>query len=495
MTTLLIIFIISLLLSLALTPMMGRLGIRFGAIDTPDSRKIHSQPIPRIGGVAIFISFLAALIIINLLSTRVSNLLVLDRQLLFFFLGAGICFITGLIDDFYSLNATIKLACQILGASLAYWGDVRIDQFVIIGKTIEFHTLSYFITLFWFILFINAVNLVDGLDGLATGVVFFTAAVMVVLSVIGNIFVTAMLFASLGGATLGFLRYNFNPASVFLGDSGSYFLGYAVAGISILGSVKSQVGAVLLIPLIALGVPMFDTLLSPLRRFVRGKKIFAPDNGHFHHRLLSRGMSIKNVVWFIYGLTGILCILAIVMVNLRDERAGFFLIILGTGAILFVRKLGYFEYVATDKVYGWFKDMADMTALTRQRRSFLSLQIDMSKPANFEHLWDTFCQAAKMLEFNFVEVQLNTKAGPLYTQQPRIWRCPDIDELSELNEDQRLQLSLPLIGKDRISYGKLHFMKNMQEQTVNPYTLRRIEQLKNSLIESLVYLIEKAQNK
>lgn len=493
MTTLLIIFAIALVLSLTLSPMMGRLGIRFGAIDTPDSRKVHSHPIPRIGGVAIFISFMAALIIISLFSTRVSNLLVIDRQMLFLFLGAGICFTTGLIDDFCSLNATLKLACQIFGASLAYWGDIRIDQFVIMGAAIEFQASSYFITIIWFVLFMNAVNLVDGLDGLATGVVFFTAAVMVVLSVIGNNFVAAMLFASLGGATLGFLRYNFNPASVFLGDGGSYFLGYAVAGISILGSVKSQVGAVLLIPLLALGIPMFDTLLSPLRRFVRGKKIFTPDNGHIHHRLLSKGMSIKSAVLFIYGITGILCLLAIVMVNLRDERAGFFLIVLGAGAILFIRKLGYFEYVATDKVYGWFKDMADMTALTRQRRSFLSLQIDMSRPVNFEYLWDTFCQAAKMLEFNFVEVQLNHNAGPLYAQQPRIWRCPPLNQSEEVKKEERLQLTLPLISKDRISYGKLHFMKNMQDQTVNPYTLRRVEQLKNSLIESLIFLIEKTQ--
>jgi len=140
------------------------------------------------------------------------------------------------VDDFHRLKPWIKLLFQVVSASVAFSGGLRIDQFVIMGVTVSFGISSYFITIFWFILFINAVNLVDGLDGLAAGVVFFTAAVMVVLSVKSNNFLAAMLFSALGGAVLGFLRYNFNPATIFLGDGGSYFLGYAVAGFSIMGS-------------------------------------------------------------------------------------------------------------------------------------------------------------------------------------------------------------------------------------------------------------------
>ena len=231
MTTLLVIFGISLILSLILSPLIGRLGTRFGAVDIPSSRKVHTKPIPRTGGLAIFIAFMLTLLISTFFMTKVSDLLILDRQNIFIFVGAAICFATGLVDDFHRLKPGIKLLFQAVSASVAFSGGLRIDQFVIMGTTIGFGFSSYFITILWFILFINAVNLVDGLDGLATGVVFFTSAVMVVLSVMGQNFLSAMLFSALGGAVLGFLRYNFNPATIFIGDGGSYFMGYAVAGI------------------------------------------------------------------------------------------------------------------------------------------------------------------------------------------------------------------------------------------------------------------------
>jgi len=154
---------------------------------------------------------------------------------------------------------------------------------------------------------------------------------MVVLSVMRADYLSGIYFAALGGAVLGFLRYNFNPASIFLGDGGTYFLGYTVAALSIIGSVKSQVGALFLIPLIALGVPVFDTMLSPVRRWVKGKRIFQPDNGHIHHHLLNMGLSSRSVVLSLYGATVALCVLAILIVNLRNEMVGLILVILGIG--------------------------------------------------------------------------------------------------------------------------------------------------------------------
>jgi len=213
---------------------------------------------------------------------------------------------------------------------------------------------SYLVTVFWFILFINAVNIVDGLDGLAAGIVVFASLVMVILSILQDDFLSAIFFAAMAGAALGFLRYNFNPASIFLGDGGSYFLGYSIAAFSIMGSVKSQVSVALLIPLLALGIPLFDTLLSPLRRFLLGKKLFQPDAAHFHHRLLEKGLTARNAVYVIYLITLFLCIISIAIVNIRDERAGLFVIVLGAAAVIFVRKLGYFEYFGSKKIYSWF---------------------------------------------------------------------------------------------------------------------------------------------
>lgn len=214
--------------ALVLTPLAKRLGARLGAVNVPSERKVHTMPIPRVGGLAVFLAFAATMALTNLYVTRVSELFVFDHRTAFGFYGALVVFGCGLWDDFRRLNPWIKLLFQILGATLAFAG----------------------------------------------GVVFFTSLLMIILSVMRADYLSAIYFAALGGVVLGFLRYNFNPVIVFLGDGGSYFLGYAVAALSIMGSVKSQVGALMLIPLLALGVPVFDTILSPVRRFVRGRRTF-----------------------------------------------------------------------------------------------------------------------------------------------------------------------------------------------------------------------------
>jgi len=260
------------------------------------------------------------------------------------------------------------------------------------------------------------VNLIDGLDGLAGGVVFFTCLLMIILSVMRADCLSAIYFAALGGAVLGFLRYNFNPATVFLGDGGSYFLGYAVAALSIMGSVKSQVGALMLIPLLALGVPVFDTLLSPVRRFVRGREMFRPDKGHIHHKLLAMGLSSRNAVLILYGVTAALCILAILIVNLRNEAVGLVLVILGGEALILVRKTGYLEHLAFDKFYGWFRDISDVTGFSRERRTFLSLQIEANRTRTIEELWAHVGEALEMLKFDRAELHLkNRGTEPLFS--------------------------------------------------------------------------------
>jgi UDP-GlcNAc:undecaprenyl-phosphate GlcNAc-1-phosphate transferase len=240
---------------------------------------------------------------------------------------------------------------------------------------------------------------------------------MVVLSIMGNNYLYAMYFAVLGGAILGFLRYNFNQASIFLGDGGSYFLGYAVAALSIMGQVKSQVGALMLIPVLALGVPVFDTILAPLRRWVKGQQMFQPDRGHIHHRLLSTGLSSRNVVLILYGATLTLCLMAILIVNLRNEMIGLILIIIAGGVLILMHKTGYLGYLAFDKFYGWFKDMTDVTGFSRERRAFLALQMEANKVRTLEELWAQVGEALEMLEFDWAELRLKTNRGTLRQDQ------------------------------------------------------------------------------
>jgi len=511
MTTILAIFLVSLILSLTITPVTGKLGILLGAIDMPGERKVHVAPIPRTGGIAIFVAFISSLFISIFFATNVSNLLVINKPIIFLFAGGLVCFGIGLFDDFRRLDPKTKFLFQVIGASLAFWGGLRIHHLIIFGHNINFGFFSYFVTILWFILFINAVNIVDGLDGLAGGIVVFASLVMVILSILQDDFLTAIFFSAMAGAALGFLRYNFNPASIFLGDSGSYLLGYLVAGLSIMGSVKSQVSVALLIPLLALGIPLFDTLLSPFRRFIFGKKLFRPDSGHFHHKLLEQGLSTKKAVWLIYLITLSLCIIAMALVNIRDERAGLFLIILGAGAVIFVRKLGYFEYFGSDKIYGWFKDLTDVTGLSRERRSFLSLQIDISKSETIEEMWANVTRALELLEFEMASLYLNKPSTSekikIITERRKSkklmssvimrklppdcsWSRDPFENTDVMGDRSLLRLEIDLLDAHHTNRGTLLLIKDLKRELITPYTLKRVEQLRRSIITAIDNLID-----
>lgn len=533
MTTLLFLFLMALGFALLLTPAATWVGVRLGAVDVPMERKVHKMPIPRLGGLALMLAFVATMALTNLFITDVSALFTFDHRTAFCFYGALVVFGCGLWDDFRRLNPWVKLLFQIAGASLAFAGGVSIDKAYLGIDVLEFGIFSYGITIFWFLLFINAVNLIDGLDGLAGGVVLFTCLLMVVLSVMAENYLNAMYFAVLGGAVMGFLRYNFNPASIFLGDGGSYFLGYVVAALSILGSVKSQVGALMLIPLLALGVPVFDTILSPLRRWVKGRKIFQPDKGHIHHWLLSRGLSSRNAVLILYGLTLALCILAILIVNLRNEMIGLILVIMGAGVLILMRKTGYLGYLALDKFYGWIHDITDVAGFSHERRTFLAVQIEVDKSRTLQEMWRQIGDALEMLKFDRAELHLKAN-GENFASFPSLTAVPDTlrqsqgtkpescagperrksaesnpqpsksteifrDVLYRPDEtvwiwtrghyrretdvigDGILKVDLPLNANG----VRLLLMKDLRRDPLNYYTLRRLEHLRRTLLSNL----------
>ena len=406
MTTILAIFAISFALSLALTPLARWIGMRLGAVDVPNERKIHTQPMARTGGVAIFVSFVATLILVSLWKTDVSQKLGLDLKVVGFFVGAGIAFGIRLVDDFHRLRPWVKFLLQVAAASAAFAGGVKISVLGVIGVGFTSAAMQYLLTVFWFVLIINAMNLVDGMDGLATGIALFACIAIVVLSVLRADFYAAMFFAALAGATLGFLRYNFNPASIFLGDGGSYFLGYSIAGLSILAGAKMQMGATLLIPVLALGIPLLDTILAPIRRFVRGKKMFSPDQKHIHHRLREMGLTTQKAVMLLYGVSLVFCVSAVIVVNLRDEQAGLILILMGVGVFLAIRKLGYFDPFHLNKISGWVRDLTDETGLSHERRSFLNVQMEMGSSKDLEGLWKNTIQGVSMLDMDVAEMAL-----------------------------------------------------------------------------------------
>lgn len=518
MTTILFVFLIALALSLVLTPLVGKLGIRFGSMDIPLERSIHTTPLPRCGGLAIATAFIITLACSQFFMTQVSEKLTLSTKTIAYLIGAAIVFGVGFFDDFRRLSPKIKFLFQLIAASIAFYGDVRIEGFVIGNVSFQFGIFSYVVTVFWFLLIINAMNLIDGLDGLAAGITFFASAFMVFLSLIKGDYLTAMLFAALGGAVLGFLRYNFNPASIFMGDGGSYFIGYSIASLSIFASIKSQLSAILMIPLLALGVPIFDTILSPVRRFLLGKRMFRPDKDHVHHRLLSMGFTKKYAVAIIYGISLILCATAIIIVNIRNDVAGLLLIILAASSVIIMLKLGYMEYLTIDKIYGWLVDVVDVSGLSQKRRSFLNLQLEIDRSANEEELWDNICRAIEVLRFDRAEWLSNAEnhhdtAGTtnysgidkrtaksenpgsntqifLHTSQDgnrarRIWTRGHYRREEDVRQHYLLKIELPLSDCKSEIVETLLLIKDIKREPLSAYTLRRVEHLRRAIASSL----------
>jgi UDP-GlcNAc:undecaprenyl-phosphate/decaprenyl-phosphate GlcNAc-1-phosphate transferase len=473
-------FLGAMTLSLLLTPLAGRLGRRWGGMDVPDQRKVHSTAIPRTGGLAIFVSFYACLLAAIWLHPPIGRMFKWNYAMTMLVSGHLLVFGVGLLDDFRRLSPWVKFGVQIVAASLAYFSGLSV-QFFSLPPDLFHHVLNYAMTVFWFVLLINAVNLIDGLDGLAAGVVFFASLTMTVLSVLSGKPPSAVLFVCLAGSTFGFLRYNFNPASIFMGDGGSYFLGYALAAISLLGAVKSQTWVAMIIPLIALGLPLFDTLLSPVRRFVRGKAMFKPDSGHLHHRLLAMGMTTRRAVLFCYLATVVLGVASVIIVHMRNEQAALMLLVLGLVAAAMVRKLGYFEYITSEKVLGWFRDVTDEAGFSRERRSFLDIQVAIGKSVDLPMLWEHVGQALAKMSIDH---------GTLH-----VVGCPEMTWSRQEFDAQKIcasclmRVDLPLLGPGgRPEYGHLTLVKDLRRECISHYTLRRIEHLRRSISEALARL-------
>ena len=287
-----------------LIPWVVRFAHRIGNVDKPDARKVHKEPIARLGGIAIFAGFLASLAALEWLVP--GRLFVLDGPLGGVLAGATAMFLIGVADDLKPLPAKVKLVLQIGAACLAYYLGVRIEFLsnpFTDGIWVLPTAVSVGLTVFWLVGITNTINLIDGLDGLAGGVSLIAAGTMTLIALQTHQSIAALMTLALAGGIIGFLRYNFNPAKIFMGDSGSLFLGFTLAAISITGVLKLVATVALALPLLILGVPIFDTAFAIVRRAWNRKPIFSPDRGHLHHRLLNAGLTQRRAVVVIYGIS------------------------------------------------------------------------------------------------------------------------------------------------------------------------------------------------
>lgn len=298
-------FVVAVLVVLWVTPLINRFGLKNGLVDRPGGRKIHHRPMVRLGGVSIFTGTLIALLLVWWSGGFGTLPPQKEFEVWGVTLGGLAFFLIGLADDLLTLPALTRLVMQLLVAGLAWNAGVQIDFLTIpgIGLISLQDWVSLPITMVWLVGMANAINMIDGLDGLAAGVSGIAALVMFVVALFMHQPAAALIAAALAGGCLGFLRYNFNPAQIFMGDGGAYFLGFMLAGVGVIGLVKSVTTVAVLLPYVILAVPILDISAVVVDRLRHGQSPFKADKRHLHHRLLKAGLSQRRAVLFIYSLT------------------------------------------------------------------------------------------------------------------------------------------------------------------------------------------------
>src|SRR5882672_2236699 len=347
MKTYFALFLVSAGASLTVTPLLRRFCERFQLLDEPrGKRKVHQKAVPRLGGVAIFLSLGIALSILPLVNNLLTQALRPQlREIMVFLICGSIVLLLGVYDDLRGANAWVKFT-GLAGATILFYllgGRIVGLSIPFVGNVALHPVLGFLLTLIWVVGIANAFNLIDGVDGLASGSALFSSLVLFSVSLIQGRPLVAVIALVLTGALAGFLRYNFNPASIFLGDSGSLFVGFSLAALAILGSQKASTAVAVAIPILAFGLPVVDTSVSIARRFLSGKPIFQGDREHIHHMLLERGWSQRRVALVLYGVSAVFGLLAMLFVNNGSSLTAVLLFVVGVVVVLALGRLNYHE--------------------------------------------------------------------------------------------------------------------------------------------------------
>jgi UDP-GlcNAc:undecaprenyl-phosphate/decaprenyl-phosphate GlcNAc-1-phosphate transferase len=363
-------------------PFARAFAFRVGAIDAPGGRRVHVKPTARLGGLAIFVSFFATLAAMVGFQSGLAGRFVEHPELIYgLLIGGGLLVALGAVDDVRGVRAIHKLGIQIIAAGAAYAAGFRIEgiHLPVLGD-VTLGALGVPLTILWIVGVVNALNLIDGLDGLAAGIALFACVTNYMVASLSEATGVMTVSAVLGGAILGFLVFNFNPATIFLGDSGSLFLGFVLATTSLLSTTgKSTTAVAILVPMLALGVPIIDTLFAMVRRLLERRPIFSPDRGHIHHRLLDLGITHRRAVLLLYGISAISALCAIALAAGRDAEVGVTLTALALVVVGAVRFIAAFQ----TRLVRERERMTMRSDLTeRLRRTLPALIADLSRGAS-----------------------------------------------------------------------------------------------------------------
>jgi UDP-GlcNAc:undecaprenyl-phosphate GlcNAc-1-phosphate transferase len=470
----LVIFAVALIASLLLTPLARRLAIGLGAVGSVGGRNVHARSIPRLGGLALMAGFSVS----TLLALAFGGLIDVYLKPQFMELvgviagGALLC-VTGAVDDVRGLRAVHKLAAQILVATLAYACGFRIDAIALpFTGPLSMGVFALPVTVIWIVGITNAVNLIDGLDGLAAGVGFFAAFTSFVVAFVGGNLFVSLLMAALMGVLAGFLFFNFNPARIFMGDSGSYFLGYVLATLSLTGALqqKASTAVSLLVPMIALGLPIFDTLLTMVRRVLERRSVFSPDRGHIHHRLLDLGLTHRRAVMLLYGVCVVFTASAIAISLGRTWQTGIALLCVSLVLVALVRFVGYFEY---------------LHALRRQKARMYDARTELLRralPGMLRRLEEAEAEA-DVLE----ALDSGTRAGLFdrLTVEGDAGAIRRLDSLAPYSSNRGMVRATYPLGREGQAHNRIRFEWSGDEPDVSPQIAILLQLLVDAVVTAL----------
>ena len=414
-------YCLAVLVGLIATPLVILFARRLKAMDAPGVRRIHSSPVPRIGGLAIVIAALAGMLPALFLSNAIGAAFQAVRAEFLTILAAALgMFVVGLIDDLKGLSAGWKLLAQVTAATLVCASGVQIQAVRIPNfLNIEFGWWSWPVTVLWIVGVTNAVNLIDGLDGLAAGIAAITCAVIAAFAWQSGLQVMAILALSMLGSLTAFLAFNFSPARIFMGDGGSMFLGFLLASASVMSAAKAHTVVGLALPALAMGIPIFDTLFVMLRRLLERQGIMSPDRRHIHHRLADMGLSHHHVAIILYLVTALAAGFGMFMMVTRNVGTlGVFLAVLLLLAVVF-RCAGAVRL--RDTIAGIRKNL-DLTRHTKQQhRSFDQAILPLCEAEGFTQWWLALGSAAEAMNLVRLSLAVPKRGGGVETL---LWRRP-----------------------------------------------------------------------